>query len=136
MIARYRFDRYTDETITTSLLYLRAQIVRDGSPGIENVDALLRLRGVDPEGQRVPQKVVRKFRNGDLRRAVLATLRDGPKTSSQIYDRICPMVPHASRRAVSKRVWTCLKALRERGVVKQEGRVWMCDNALSRHKIA
>lgn len=72
---RYRFDRYTDETINTSLLYLRAQIIRDDLDGLSQVDELLSLRGVEPD--RVPPRRGRAFRKGELRRAVLEAL-NGP----------------------------------------------------------
>jgi hypothetical protein len=72
----------TAETTDRVLLYLRAQIIRDRLDGLDHVDALLRLRGCDPDAYRVPPKRRRHFRNGGLRRAVLAILREhGPMTA-------------------------------------------------------
>lgn len=122
---RLRFDRYSDETITTSLIYLRAQIIREGRPGQDHVDALLRLRGVDLDGLRVPPVNKRTFAKGELTKAVLAALRDGPRTAPQLYDAIQPLAPDMPRRALSERVRTCLKRMEGRGVVRREGRVWM-----------
>jgi hypothetical protein len=49
--------RYKPETITRALVALRAELIRDGGPGPEHLEALLQLRGhnLGP----VPQKVVR-----------------------------------------------------------------------------
>ena len=54
-----------------SLYYLRSQIIREGLDGLEHVDALLRLRGLDPEAVHVPAKRVEAFRHGEFKRAVL-----------------------------------------------------------------
>ena len=37
--------RLKPETITRALVALRAELVRDGGPGLEHVEALLQLRG-------------------------------------------------------------------------------------------
>ena len=71
-------------TIIRALYRLRAEIIRDGQDGLEQVDALLRLRGADPEGRRVPPKLARHFGRGKLRLAILMALRDGPRTGAQI----------------------------------------------------
>ena len=46
MIKQLKMNRHSDETITASLYYLRAQIIRDGADGLEHVEALMRLRGL------------------------------------------------------------------------------------------
>ena len=67
--------RYKPETITRALVALRAELIRDGGPGLEHVEALLQLRGhnLGP----VPQKVVvtpARFRRNRLRVAIYAAL--------------------------------------------------------------
>ncbi|GGL62505.1 hypothetical protein GCM10011392_16410 [Wenxinia marina] len=57
-----RLDRYSEATITASLVCLRARIVRDDLDGLAHVEALLRLRDVDPETLRVPPKVPKQAR--------------------------------------------------------------------------
>ncbi|MGB1235731.1 MAG: hypothetical protein ACPG5U_08360 [Planktomarina sp.] len=42
-------QRLSDVTIERSLFYIRAGIVHDNLDGLDHVDALLKLRGVDPE---------------------------------------------------------------------------------------
>lgn len=121
---RLRFDRYAEETITTSLIYLRAQIIRKGEPGQEHVDALLRLRGVDLDGLYVPEKRKRTFAKGELTRAVLTALRNGPKATPELYDAIQPLAPDLPRRLVSTRVRACLNRMEGRGHVAREGQVW------------
>ena len=37
--------RYKPETITRALVALRAELIREGGPGLEHVEALLQLRG-------------------------------------------------------------------------------------------
>jgi hypothetical protein len=37
-----------DKTVTSALLHLRAQIIRDRLDGLDHVNALLVQRGVDP----------------------------------------------------------------------------------------
>ena len=60
------------------LLNLRAQIVRDGQPGLEHVEALLALRGNNLAP--VPRKAHPHFKRGKLRVAIYAALRGGPLT--------------------------------------------------------
>ena len=52
---RNEYHPLKPETITRVLVNLRAQIIRDGAPGLEHVEALLALRGALPN-QPVPQK--------------------------------------------------------------------------------
>ena len=41
-----QFRPYEPETITRTLLNLRVQLIRDGGPGLEHVEALLQMRGI------------------------------------------------------------------------------------------
>ena len=82
-----QFRPYQPETITRTLLNLRAQIVRDGGPGREHVEALLALRGNNLAP--VPRKANVHFRRNRLRLAIRAALRDGPLTGREIVERVC-----------------------------------------------
>ena len=73
-----------NETFVRVLYRLRAEIIREAQDGLEHVDALLRLRGADPEARRVPPKLGHGFGRGKLRMAILRALRDGPRTGKQI----------------------------------------------------
>ena len=86
MINKLTPYRHSDKTTNISLYYLRAQIIRDGLEGLEHVDALLKLRGLDPGAMHVPTKRVVRFRHGEFQREVLAQIRDGPKTVQEIAD--------------------------------------------------
>jgi hypothetical protein len=115
----------TAETTTRTLLYLRAQIIREGLDGRDHVDALLRLRGCDPDAYRVPPKRRRHFRNGGLRRAVQAILREyGPisarEAGARLHERYQDM--ERSQAVASAKYGLC--ALKEAGMVVNEGRVW------------
>lgn len=115
MLRKIRLDKHSDETTNVSLYYLRAQIIREGLEGLHHVEALMRLRGLDPESIHVPQKNKRRFRNGELRRAVLNSLRQEACTARQIADKL-----DCQRNSVR----TALRTLEARGAVRREGRVW------------
>lgn len=55
-MTRYDYRPWKDETLTAALHFMRCQVVRDGSEGLEHIDALLALRGVDPASLPVPEK--------------------------------------------------------------------------------
>lgn len=78
------FRRLHPETIRRVLYRLRGEIIREGQDGLEHVNALLRLRGADPEAQRVPEKQLKGFGRGKLRLAIMRALQDGPRTGAQI----------------------------------------------------
>ena len=115
MVKRFKFYQHGDEMINSSLHYLRARTIRDGLDGLEHIEAIMRIRGLDPEAIHVPRKNKRRFRNGELRRAVLDALREGPHTARQIADQMD---------AQHNSVCQCLQTLEARGVVRREGRVW------------
>jgi hypothetical protein len=55
------FRPIREDTILNVLHYLRAEIAREGTEGAAHVDALLRLRGHDPEARPTPAKVPKAF---------------------------------------------------------------------------
>ncbi|WP_439122004.1 helix-turn-helix domain-containing protein [Marivita sp.] len=116
MIRRLIPGARSDEGINVALYHLRAQIVREGLDGLEHVDALLKLRGVDPESLHIPEKRHWRYRRGEFRIAVIEALREGPKTAPQIARELDHN--HAC-------VCRCLRTLEGRGVVQRDGRVWL-----------
>ena len=48
-----------DKSITSALLALRAQIIRGNLDGLDNVEALLVQRGIDPAAHHVPRPIPR-----------------------------------------------------------------------------
>lgn len=77
------------ETINRGLLNLRTHIIRDGGEGLRHVNALLLLWGCALEP--VPKKASRRFRRGELMRAIRAELWTGPLTAWRLAERIAPM---------------------------------------------
>ncbi|WP_143152607.1 hypothetical protein [Marivita hallyeonensis] len=115
MIKKLKIGRHSDETINISLYYLRAQIIRNDADGLEHVEAIMRLRGLALDALSVPEKRNRRFRKGQLRQAILDELRKGPLTSRQIAEAI----GHERNNFAHT-----LQALKARGVVQRDGRVW------------
>lgn len=110
------FRRLHPETIRQVLYRLRAEIIREGQDGLEHVDALLRLRGADPEARRVPGKQAKQFGRGKLRLAILRALQDGPRTGPQIAAAVATergLTPKQARASV----YPSLCRLRDAGAI-------------------
>lgn len=103
------------------LFRIRHDIVRGDGDGLEHVDALLRLRGIDPEARLIRSPRPRRFKRGHLTRAVLRALRDGPQTTAQIAAKV------GNHSGTLDSVTGILRRLQQRGqvqvVVKQCGRI-------------
>ena len=115
MIKKLKMERHSDDTINVSLYYLRAQIIRNGSDGLEHVEALMKMRGLDLDAVKVPKVRNKRYRNGELRRALLDMLKCEPLTAQQMASRL-DYHPRG--------IQPTLRALEARGVVRREGRVW------------
>lgn len=122
MERRYYYRPWKDETLNAALHFMRCQIVRDGAEGLDHVDALLRLRGVDPESLPMPQKRPKHFARGRLRIAIMEALRDGPMTGADLARRV--QGNGLDYAAAYKRVYQCLDAMKRAGVVKRNGGKW------------
>ena len=117
--------RLKPETITRALVALRAELIRDGGPGLEHVEALLILRGSNLPP--VPRKAKPPhFRRGKLRAAICVALRDGPLTGPEIVERVCAAHGLAYR-AMYRSVYSQLGQLRRAGLVVREGGLWSVD---------
>jgi len=112
---------YKPETITRALRNLRAQIIRNGEPGLEHVEALLMLRG-DNLGP-VPRKATCHFRRGKLRLAIFAALRGGPCTGPEVVTRVCEAHGLAYG-AMYRSVYSQLGQMKKAGQLRHEGRLW------------
>jgi hypothetical protein len=116
------FKAHKPETTTRALRNLRAQIIRDGGPGLEHVEALLKLRG-DNLGP-VPRKApLQRFRRGKLRVAIFAALRDGPCTGPEVVTRVCEAHGLAYGN-MYRSVYAQLGEMKKAGYVRHEGRLW------------
>jgi len=112
MKAIHTWKLNTDQ-LNDQLYRVRAQIIRDELEGVEHVDALLRLRGLEPEAFHIPKKINREYKRGDTMKAVLKQLRNGPER----FEKIATHMHKSSVRGA-------LKRLEARGIVVKEGRVW------------
>lgn len=119
---RYYFRPIKDETIIATLHHLRCIIVRDGQPGLDHVDALLRQLGADPDTLPMPRKVPHHFARGELRARILDVLRNGPLTGAEIAERVRGDLPYAD---AYKRTYQALTKMKARGMVRHEARVWL-----------
>ena len=114
-----------DKTITSALLNLRAQIIRDKLEGLEHVNALLVARGVDPAAH-----IVRAKRKGDaarrgiMRMMVLNAMRDGPKRYTEIAAIAGLRRPDIALDSMQRRTAQVLVKLQIAGAVTREGRLW------------
>ena len=119
--------RLKPETITSALVALRAELVREGGPGLEHVEALLLLRGSNLPP--VPRKAKPPhFRRGKLRAAICAALRDGPLTGPAIVERVC--AAHGPAYGTMYRsVYSQLGQLRRAGVLARGDGLWRLARA-------
>jgi hypothetical protein len=117
--------RLKPETITRALVALRVELIRDGGPGLEHVEALLQLRGhnLGPVPQKA--KTPARFRRNRLRVAIYAALRDGASTGPEIVRRVAEAHGIAYA-AVYRSVYTQLGEMRRAGRLCHEGLAWSC----------
>ena len=112
-----------DKTITSALCRLRVKIIRDGLEGLPHVEALLTLRGV--RLTKVPRKTPhdRQQQRG-ISLMVRTALQSGPQTTCGIGDTIMAARPGLGRMSVMVRVYRAIYKLRDKGLVRREGRLW------------
>ncbi|WP_176224399.1 hypothetical protein [Maritimibacter sp. HL-12] len=101
---------------------MRRDLIRTGGEGLEHVEALLLLRGVRLPKAFVPDGPIAK--NGQMKKMVLDALRDGGKTRRELVDHIAALRPDVSPECAYWRTDAALSALRAKGLVSHEGRVW------------
>ena len=112
-----------DKTIDSALCQLRATIIRDGLEGLGHVEVLLAMRGVALPYVRckIPHD---SCAQGEVKRIVLASLRGGPKTATQIGNAITAARPDIAPARAMRRVWRALYRMHGQGVVRRDGRLW------------
>lgn len=120
-MARYYLRPIKEDTIINTLHYMRAVTVRKGAEGLEHIDALLRLRGVDPESLPVPQKFPKTFKRGQLTQAILRELRDGPLRGSELARRLQGNLAYED---AYKKVYAALHRLKETALVRHDSCMW------------
>ena len=114
----------TERTLLHALEQVRRECIY-GADGVEHVDALLRLRGVDPDSLYVPRKMPsNRFSNRELKRMVLNALKERPRTSRQIGEYIYALHPHIDLEACVSRARGALYRIRRQSLVVREKGVW------------
>lgn len=111
-------------TIDNALFHLRALCIRDGHEGLEHVEALLRIRGVDPDGMHVPRKQPRRFRRGELRKAVLGALGAESISSRSVTTRVHADRPDLDADWLHPRIMVSLSTLKNEGLVVRTEDGW------------
>jgi len=112
-----------DKTIDNALLALRKQIIRGDGDGLEHVETLLQMRGVDMP-RVLPAMPENSARRGQMAFWIMEALRDGPKPRREIAARIRELRPDVPQEALYWRVDAALSRLRRKGLVWRDGRVW------------
>lgn len=114
-----------DKSIDSALLALRAQIVRDNGKGQDHVEALLRLRGIDPSVHHVRRRIPRdSCKQREVKRLVLEALRHGPKSPREIGAYFMACKPEVAPDRAMIRVYRAIYKMRDRGVVAKDGQLW------------
>ncbi|VVT19881.1 conserved hypothetical protein [Roseovarius sp. EC-HK134] len=124
MTRRYYYRPWKDESLVSALHFMRCRAVRDDDLELEHVDALLRQLGVDPDTLPMPKKVDKRFKRGELRRAIYTALRDSPLTGPEITEKVRGDMAYAD---VYRRVYGALDQMKAAGLVRREGRLWIAN---------
>ena len=123
MTRRY-FRPLKPKTVIDTLHYVRQEMVREERDGLEHVDHLLRMYGVEPLTLNMPAKTRKDFRKGELRRMVVELLRSGPQTGAEVAAAVHVRKPQITYKRAYQRVYICLSHLKKIGLVKNEDRLW------------
>lgn len=114
-----------DKTINNALLRLRAQIIRDGLEGLQHVEAMLLLRGIDPASHYVRRKIpLDSCKQRELKIIVLDALRSGPKTAREIAQAFMRRKPEIAPDRAKIRVHRATYKMRDAGVLVGNAGVW------------
>lgn len=123
-----------DKTIDSALVNLRKQIIRGNLDGLDHLEALLILRGIDPAIQHVtkprPDNLLARRAMGML---ILDCLRGGPKRGRDVARYLSEREPSVTYAQAMRRVYQGLHRLHKHGVVTRDGRLWRCADAIDSH---
>lgn len=114
-----------DKTITNALIEIRKQIIRNHLDGLEHVNTLLSLRGVDLSALQVRAKRKPDYsRKGIMRLMVTDALRAGPMRHRDLSVLIAARRPEITPQDAYRRTGKALDKMKLAGLVKHEGRMW------------
>ncbi len=109
-------DAMQDRTINNALLALRKQGGHEG----KLAEVLLDMRGVEWTGW-VQDK---PFKRGDTKTMILGSLKERPMTSWELGGVLRQARPDIGANAASNRAYMALRRLRDKGLVRRDGRMW------------
>lgn len=123
-----------DKTIDAALVELRAQIVRGGLAGQDQVEALLVARGVSlrPMSR---QLTAHRLPRNYLRRMILGALRGGPMTGPAIAALVAGRTPQITPDEAYSRAYSAVTRLRYAGLVVRDGRTWRLAHHQASHGV-
>jgi len=104
------------DQLNHQLYRIRAQIIREQMQGLEHINALLVIRGLEPDAFHVPIKYNPTFKRGEFKRTVISALRGGPKTPVEIWR----LFGKPKRSLITKN----MKRLESQGLVVMGKRGW------------
>ena len=103
-----------ERSIIGVLCHMRSEIIREKLEGLDHVEALMRLRGFDPASQHVRHKQRQnRFRQSQIKRAVIAALKDGPLTGRDMAARIHTQRPDLTYKEVYDRQYQALARMKQ-----------------------
>jgi hypothetical protein len=110
-------------TITRALVALRVRTIREGRAGLDHVEALLTMRGHNLGPVPMP-RAANIFRKNDLRRLILAALRERPQTCAEIARHISSQRPDVPYATAYERASSVLSKMGKAGLLENERPVW------------
>lgn len=110
-----------DKTINNALIALH----KAGGEQAELARQLLHMRGINPP--RLVTPCQDRFRRGHMRRAILEALTEGPKTGPEIVRHVMQHREGWAFNDAQRRVSTALTKMKQAGLVRREGRVWLAQ---------
>ena len=114
----------SDDAINSALYHLRAQIIREETKGLKEVETLLRLRDCEVDAFQVPKKVERKFGRGELRLLVISALREGPMSLRDVADRVHAKRPDIALDGLLPKIATVLSTIKSKGIATNQNGKW------------
>ncbi len=113
-----------DKSIDGALVALRVQIIRGKLEGLDHVEALMSLRGIELRPV-LPARKPDVARSGHMAAMVLNTLREnGPQLARDVTAYVAVRRPELSYADAHKRSAMALSNLKLRGMACRDGRVW------------
>lgn len=127
-MTRHYFRLIQEHTVLSVLLYVRAEAMRDEKDGADHAEALLRLRGYDPNAYAVSAKVPNHFRRGALTRIILKALGSAPLPGRSLAEAVQAAAGDMEFELAYRRTYGALDRLKKAGVVERDAGLWRLRN--------